>query len=74
MTALERQCADDPRAVFPRMSPAQERGEECVVCWRQNPEVPIPHMGGLVRACGRPRTCAWQLGFNPDDGWQEARS
>lgn len=71
MTAeLERQCAEDPRATFGLLSPAQLRGEECPVCWRHG-DVPIPHLGGNVRACGEH---AWQLGFRPEDGWQGGRS
>lgn len=47
-------CADDPRATFPHLSAEQLAGEECVVCWRPNPDVPIPHLGGQVFACGTP--------------------
>lgn len=79
MTAeTQRQCADDPRATFPHLSIDQLAGYECPLCFRRDPDVPIPHLGINVFACGTPpragsEPCAVQLGFRPEDGWQGAR-
>jgi hypothetical protein len=56
-------CAETPEVTLPRMDPGQEDGSQCVVCWRENPEVPVgrTRTGETGRACADP--CARQLGF-----------
>lgn len=56
-------CADDPAVTFGQLDAGQEAGEQCVVCWRTEPDVPVgkSRLGTTVYACAEP--CARQLGF-----------
>ena len=75
--ALNVPCAPAaiPGVTWPRMDPGQEDGSQCVVCWRENPDVVLPgrtRIGKTARACAEP--CARQLGFRPEHGWQGGRA